>query len=195
MGEIARYTVEVADFVEGVPLLGSVDAVSILFSQLAQHTATEGLTTRFGRIISYADVSEAGLFVDASATEGAVISVRCARIPTSITLVVARSSRLLRGFVWSVLGLGLIAGVVAAKFLLPTSWDPEPRLGLGVLGGVGLAVVVFYTLRNASWLASGRSEELARRLDRSVQDWLAGLVLTEPKKKGKRKRARLTGGE
>lgn len=159
-------------------MLESISAIRFLFERLVPFLAlTDVGPIKLGRIISNSAQSEAGLYVTLSATEGAVVAVRCPRVATELTLTVARSSPVLRAVAWGSLALGLVLGVVAAKMLLPVRWDPETRFFAGLGIGVVIAVAAMAVLMRAGAqvLARGRSDEVVERLDTCVREWLATL--------------------
>ncbi|MCA9623257.1 MAG: hypothetical protein KC731_29760 [Myxococcales bacterium] len=168
----ATFTIDLARFGITHPI-GSVDAISIVLQSLEVPVRRADLgPLRLGKIISNSHQSEAGLFIDLSYTEGAVISAVCPRITNEVKLTVARSSPALRALVWTALAVCCVGGVALA-FAIFTTWDPQLRLAVGLLLGVFVAIGIIVPLSKSTTLAGGRSAEVAEKLSTLVAEWEA----------------------
>jgi hypothetical protein len=150
-------------------------AIQLLFERLRPVLELADLgEARLGRIVSSNGVSEAGMFFDLSPTEGAALAVKCNQhLPSDLTLTVGRSSAVLRGFMWTVLGVGVGAGLVLANLFSPRDWGGELRFGGGLAMGLALAMPILAVGGRAKRLAGGRSDELAARLHDCVERWVS----------------------
>lgn len=125
-----------------------------------------------GRIVRLGKALETAIYCDVSWTEGALVSIRCKETDKEVDITVGRTSLLLRVSVYLVLGLGVVAGLLVAREVLPATWDTVPRFAAGLFMGVAAAVPFLLIFGRVPRVAGGRSEETRKELERCVQEWL-----------------------
>lgn len=184
-----RYAVSLETLTGGTaPMLPGVEAIRLVTASLEPRLRDAGLEARLGKIVSGRGGCEAGLYFDRGFSEGAVVSLSCPPLATDVTVLVGRSSPLLRSLVWGSLIGGCALGLLAAAFVFPDTWDGQLKLALGLLGGVALALPAMAMGMRVPFLAGGSSWELADALDAVVVPWLDGLAPPKRKKRRKKKR-------
>ena len=169
-----RYAVSLETLTGGAaPMLPGVEAIRLVTASLEPRLREAGLEARLGKIVSSRGGGEAG---------------SCPPLATDVTVLVGRSSPLLRSLVWGSLIGGCALGLLAAAFVFPDTWDGQLKLALGLLGGVALALPAMAMGMRVPFLAGGSSWELADALDAVVVPWLDGLAPPKRKKRRKKKR-------
>ncbi len=128
-----------------------------------------------GRVVTQKDVSEGGVFFDNTLSEGTALCVRFRALEQRVTVHVGRSSKLMRAVTWCAMGAGLAGGFAAMAALVPAVWDSKLRLASSALGALAGLLLAMVAVGRATWLASGRSEELTARLVDGVERWAVAL--------------------
>ncbi|MFK7987575.1 MAG: hypothetical protein AB8I08_16265 [Sandaracinaceae bacterium] len=181
-----RYVISLEALTGGrLAMLPGVEAIRLVTSSLEPALHAAGHEARLGKIVSSRASCEAGLFFDRGFAEGAVVSLACEPVATEVNIVVGRSSRLLRGLVWSGLIGGCVLGLLIAATLFPEDMDGRLKLIFGLLFGASVGVASLAAGPRVAFLAGGASSELADALNDVVVDCIDGAA---PKKKRKRRR-------
>jgi hypothetical protein len=170
-GEEKPYRVDVSSLTGGAvsELPGDV-AIRSFFEQLVPEIERAGLAPlKRGRIFINKKRVEAGLYLNHGLTQGAVVLARCDMFTREVEVTVARSSALLRGFVWGVLGVCIVAGVALARTLFPSEWEAVPKLVGGLLIGIVVAVPLLMLAGRMPMLAGGQSGALREQLKTCVK--------------------------
>lgn len=131
-------------------------------------------SVRVGRVVSSSHQSECAVFLEAGPTAGAAANIfwRCAT-PRVGDLRVVASSPGQRRWAWSSLGVGFVAGIVFAYFVLPWTIDPTLLLIAGLCAGVAVGVgSVFTVIRLRLGIDEVRAGECAQRVAGAVDAWI-----------------------
>lgn len=171
-GEKHQYSVKLSRFVVEAPVDG-LTAISLVLNDIAEYIDEAELgTIERGKVITANGRSEAGLFVNLSATEGAAVTASCQELATDVTVSVGRSSKALRYFMWVMLGVAVVIGLFIARQFFPTDWEPMLKLALGLLLGAGIAIAVAIPVSRTQLLAGRRSGDLAEKLNGLLKEWI-----------------------
>lgn len=142
--------------------------------ELVREAKLDGTEVSVGHVISNAQQSECGVFLQNGLRIGAVATVRCVSAAAELEVKVGPLAKLEHWLVWFSLGSSLVAGLVGAAILLPVTMAPGLRFGLGLLGGVAVGVAAIPAIaRFGVGREKAGSEQLAVALEALVRKWSA----------------------
>lgn len=183
-----RYALPIEVLTRGqLAMLPGVEAIRLVTAALEPALRAAGHEPRLGKIVSGRGGCESGLYFDHGFAEGAVISLACPPVASEVTVLVGRSSRLLRGAVWGGGIAGCVLGWLGAHALFP-GWEFRALLVCTLVGGLAVLIGGLFAAPRIPFFAGGSSGELADALHDVVVDRIDGVEPKRKKRKTRRKK-------